>query len=71
MLEYGHGVSTGSEVAGGGGGGGIDAGGNFFAMASGFVNDTAQVVSGLPPVVLAAGAAVLVLAGLLVLRRVP
>ncbi|HSG87258.1 MAG TPA: hypothetical protein VLA23_13045 [Candidatus Limnocylindrales bacterium] len=73
MVEYGHGVGTGSEVVGGvtgGGSGSIDAGGNVLSMASGLVNDAAQVVAGLPPVVVAAGAAVLVLASLLLLRRV-
>jgi hypothetical protein len=47
-----------------------DAGGNIATMLEGLAGDAATTIAGLPPVVVALGAAVLVLAGLMVLRRV-
>jgi hypothetical protein len=73
MVEYGNGVSQGAgNFAGGQGGGpsGVDAGDNIASMFGGVVNDAATTIAGLPPVVVALGAAVLVLATLMVLRRV-
>ncbi len=72
MVEYGQGVSQGAgSFAGsqGGGGGAVDAGGNIGSVVGGFVNDTANTISGLPPLVVALGAVVLVVAALMVLRR--
>ena len=74
MVEYGHGVSGGAGgfagSQGGGGGGVTDAGGNIATMLEGLAGDAATTISGLPPFVVALGAVVLVLAGLMVLRRV-
>lgn len=72
MVEYGNGVSQGAGSFGGGQGGatGVDAGGNIGSMFGGVVNDAATTISGLPPVVVALGAAILVLATLMVLRKV-
>jgi len=72
MVEYGNGVSQGAGTfsgSHGGSGGVVDAGGHVASMVGGFVNDTATAVAGLPPVVVALGAAILVLGALLVLRR--
>jgi hypothetical protein len=51
-------------------GSGVDAGSNIGSMLGGVVNDAATTIAGLPPVVVALGAAVLVLATLMVLRKV-
>ena len=67
MVEYGNAVDQGSKAAGQGsgvGGGGTDLG----AGAVNFVNDTVHQVSALPPEMLLL-LAVLILAGLYVLRR--
>jgi hypothetical protein len=73
MVEYGRGVGTATDVVGGtgggtGGGAGVDAGGNLVAMASALVND-ASAASGLPPIAIVALAALLLVGGLIVLRR--
>jgi hypothetical protein len=72
MVEYGEGVSQG---AGGfseshGGGQAVDAGANVASMVGGFVGDASATIATLPPVVVALGAAFLILASLMVLRRV-
>jgi len=68
MVEYGNGVGTATKVAnggsGGGGGGSMDVG----AAAGNFVHDAANTISALPPEALVAIAIVIIL-GLLVLRR--
>jgi hypothetical protein len=67
MVEYGNAVDQGSRAAGGGGGvggGGADLG----AGAVNFVNDTVQQVQALPPEMLLL-LAVVILAGLYVLKR--
>lgn len=71
MVEYGHGVSEGAGGFAGsqGGGGPVDAGGNIGAMLNGAVNDAATTIAGLPPVVVAFLAALLVLAALMILRK--
>jgi hypothetical protein len=72
MVEYGHGVSEGAgSFAGSQGGGGrsLDAGDNVVGMLGGFVHDASSTVATLPPVVVALGAALLVIATLMVLRR--
>jgi hypothetical protein len=72
MVEYGHGVSEGAGgFAGsqGGGGGPVDAGGNIGAMFNGAINDAANTISTMPPLVVALGAALLVIAALMVLRK--
>lgn len=67
MVEYGNAVDQGSRAAGGGGGvggGGADLG----AGAVNFVNDTVRNVQALPPEMLLL-LAVVILAGLYVLKR--
>jgi hypothetical protein len=72
MVEYGNGVSSGAgEFSGsqGGGAGAVDAGGNISSMLGGFAGDVSTTIATLPPVVVALGAAFLVLAALFVLRK--
>lgn len=64
MVEYGNGVGQVAGRAGGGSGGPVDVG----ASVGQFVTDTVQTVSTLPPGLLLAGVAI-VLLGLLLLRR--
>jgi hypothetical protein len=67
MVEYGNAVDQGSRATGGGGGvggGGADLG----AGAVNFVNDTVHQVQALPPQMMLL-LAVVILAGLYVLRR--
>jgi hypothetical protein len=66
MVEYGNAVDQGSRATGGGGvgGGGADLG----AGAVNFVNDTVHQVQALPPEMLLL-LAVVILAGLYVLKR--
>ncbi len=68
MLEYGNGIG---QVSGGGGGtvgGGGARNVDIGATAAQFVNDSVTTLSTMPPVVLLAGV-ILVVIGLLVLKR--
>jgi hypothetical protein len=67
MVEYGNGVGQVAGRAGGGSGGGgsTDVG----ASLGQFVNDSAHTISTLPPAALLAGVVIIVL-GLMVLKRV-
>jgi hypothetical protein len=67
MLEYGNGVGQVAGRAGGGGGGGrsMDVG----ASLGQFVNDSAHTISTIPPAALLAGVVVIVI-GLMMLKRV-
>jgi hypothetical protein len=66
MVEYGNGVGQVAGRAGGGGGGGrsMDVGASFGQ----FVNDSMHTVSTMPPAALLAAVVVIVL-GLIMLRR--
>ncbi len=72
MVEYGNGVSSGAGSFSGSHGGSkaVDAGGNIGTMFGGLVHDTSTTIATLPPVVVALGAAILVIGLLLVLRKV-
>ena len=66
MLEYGQAVGQASGTTGSGSGGSIDLG----AGISHFISDAAARISALPPVALVLLAAVVILAGLFVLKRI-
>jgi hypothetical protein len=69
MVEYGNAVDQGSRAAGGGGGSSVGGGGaDLGAGAVNFVNDTVHNVQALPPEMLVL-LAVVILAGLYVLKR--
>jgi hypothetical protein len=63
MVEYGNGVAQGTGAGGGGGGGG-DAGAAFGQL----VGDTVHNIAALPPSTLAIAVVVLII-GLVILRR--
>ena len=65
MVEYGHGVSQGTGIAGGGGGGG---GGDAGAAFATWVGDTVHNIASLPPSTLAIAVVVLIV-GFVILRR--
>ena len=65
MIEYGNGVGQATGQAGGGNGGQLDWG----ASIGRFLNDSAHAASTLPPLTLVAIVVILVV-GLIVLRRV-
>jgi hypothetical protein len=64
MVEYGNGISQGAGQVGGSGGGG----GDWGAAVGQFVTDAANTISSMPPAQLLL-IAVLVVAGLFVLKR--
>ncbi len=66
MLEYGNAVGQASKATGSGSGGSVDLG----AGISHLISDAAARISALPPVALVLLAAVLVLAGLFILKRI-
>ena len=69
MVEYGNAVDQGSRAAGGGGGSPVGGGGaDLGAGAVNFVNDTVHNVQALPPEMLVL-LAVVIMAGLYVLKR--
>ena len=69
MVEYGNADDQGSRAAGGGGGSSVGGGGaDLGAGAVNFVNDTVHNVQALPPEMLVL-LAVVILAGLYVLKR--
>jgi len=69
MVEYGNAVDQGSRAAGGGGGSSVGGGGaDLGAGAVNFVTDTVHNVQALPPEMLVL-LAVVILAGLYVLKR--
>jgi hypothetical protein len=65
MVEYGQGVGQATGIAGGGGGGGSQ---DLGAAASQFVSNAVNTVSTMPPGMLLA-LVVLIVLGLIVLRR--
>jgi hypothetical protein len=65
MVEYGNGVAHGTGAAGGGGGGGGGDAGVAFGQ---WVGDTVHNIAALPPSTLAI-AVVVIVVGLMVLRR--
>jgi hypothetical protein len=73
MVEYGRGVSEGAGTFSGSQGGGrsgtLDAGDNVVDMLGGFVGDASSTISTMPPIVVALGAACLIVVALMVLRR--